>query len=109
MPSSDLIAQDVTPGHFWPVVRAWNANGSSRLALAVIFDGAAFPSGVCEPRPIINLPPGAKLRLRMRNDAELIAYVRTDSGISAWTLECHGDNWKLCAEVGRNYTLPTQS
>ena len=49
--------------------------------------GNKFIYGSVEPRPICNLPPGARYRLRIRGAAFAKCFVKTKDGITQHCLE----------------------
>lgn len=61
------------------------------MSARVICGNAVF--GMTEPKPIIGLPPG-KLRLRLRNNAFSVGYLRTDTETIRFVISRDADgNW----------------
>lgn len=57
--------------------------------------GMAFVYGVKEARPIVNIPEGAKVRLRLRNDSLAVAFVKLKDRIDRWILQpADGEPWQ---------------
>jgi hypothetical protein len=67
-----------------------------------VYYGERAVYGVMEPKPISNLPDGAKVRLRLRAKRLGIAVVRTGNKTSKWILGNNGETWSLLFEEGAN-------
>jgi hypothetical protein len=52
--------------------------------------------------PIGNLPAGATYRLRFRERAATVCFVRTAAEFAKFTLRDHGDHWDLDYKLGAN-------
>lgn len=58
---------------------------------------------VCEPKPIVNLPPRARCRLRMRPGAPVKAFVREGRSVSWHFITINEDGtWSLTCAQQRN-------
>jgi hypothetical protein len=91
----------------WPYVNPSDeAPGQFIRGIAVVF-------GARDPRPIVNIPPGAiKVRLRLRNTATGKAFIRFPDRVEQWLLMPEDEttinhpNWKLGRLLGVNVANP---
>jgi len=71
--------------------------------MAVIIGTPAHLFGVCKPKRLRGWPKG-KIRLRMRNNDFMYAYVRNEEGITKYGVIEKNDNWYPGALQARNHT-----
>ena len=58
--------------------------------------------GTCKPKRLRGFPQG-KIKLRMRNNDYMTAYVRNKEGITAYRIIEKNDNWYPAFEIARNH------
>lgn len=66
----------------------------------MITHGIFIEFGIQTPKPITNLPPGAKVRIRMRNTGCVQVFVRTDEDVRQYRVKRVGDTWELWPAQG---------
>lgn len=69
--------------------------------------GMSLIFGVKEQKPLRGFPEG-RVRIRARNEAFMIAFVKTATGIRKFYVEDHEDHWSPGPETGYNDTVNDQ-
>lgn len=71
--------------------------------MSVIYGGRKFVYGVQARRRIVNLPPGSRVRVRLRNSAFAEAFVKRADSIERFHLLDAADGWQLVMPIGSNF------
>ena len=66
---------------------------------AIIYGSSLY--GMMEMKDLLFFPQG-RARVRMRPNAFINVYIKTDEGIRGFTVKAEGDYWRPCHELGIN-------